>query len=356
MGSAIFGAPDPAPSCAASARFSRDRRRIVADDSSRRSARVVAGDRSGGSTSRARHRRRRGALAAVALAPQRHLDRHARRRRAFHARRDVARRTSAGARWPPTSAILPRWARGRCSRPLRSAFRTHRAPDEVLETLSRHCRRCATRTKLAIAGGDLSRARCDLTIAITVVGEVRPLERQDARRRTAGRRARRHRRARRGARGSRVARESIRDSTASERRRRCAPFAGPQPRVAEGRFFAASRNVHGDDGSLRRPLDRRAPLCARQRLRRRDRSAFRSRAGARARRGAGEDPSASRSPAARISSCSWRSGRAPSHLAARYEGALQGERSLRIGSLRRETGVRLERERRSSAPAGITLR
>jgi thiamine-monophosphate kinase len=100
---------------------------------------------------------------------------------------------------------------------------------------------CAARFKLTIAGGDLSRASA-LTIAITVVGEVRA---SNAKTRTGGRpgdvlavtgplgaaRA-----------GLELTRTSaaIGDVLAGEALR---AFRRPQPRIAEGRYLAASSNV-----------------------------------------------------------------------------------------------------------------
>jgi thiamine-monophosphate kinase len=112
--------------------------------------------------------------------------------------------------------------------------------DAILE-LYRGLAACAAEYKLAIAGGDLSRAGA-LTIAITVVGEVRPSNVKT----------------RAGARPGNVlavtgplgaARAGL------ELTRNDAPIADelkaqglrafrhPVPRIAEGRFFAASRNV-----------------------------------------------------------------------------------------------------------------
>ncbi|MGA8576796.1 MAG: thiamine-phosphate kinase [Candidatus Cybelea sp.] len=111
---------------------------------------------------------------------------------------------------------------------------------EVLE-LYRGLARCAGACKLAIVGGDLSRAG-ELTIAIAVVGEVRA---SNAKLRTGGRpgdvlavtaplgaaRA-----------GLEVTRNelTIGDPLAQEA---LDAFRRPQPRIAEGRFLGASRNV-----------------------------------------------------------------------------------------------------------------
>ena len=105
----------------------------------------------------------------------------------------------AGARWSPTSAISPRWVRGRCSRRSRSAFRKD-AADDALE-LYRGIAAAARRVTTSRSPAATCRARGVLTIAIAVIGEVRAVARQDALRRPRRRRARRYRRARRRARG-----------------------------------------------------------------------------------------------------------------------------------------------------------
>jgi thiamine-monophosphate kinase len=112
--------------------------------------------------------------------------------------------------------------------------------DEVVE-LYRGLASCAFACKIAIVGGDLSRAG-SITIAITVVGEVRP---SNAKMRS-------------GARpgdvlavtgplgaahaGLELTRDAaaIADDLSLEG---LAAFRRPQPRIAEGRFLAASRNV-----------------------------------------------------------------------------------------------------------------
>ncbi len=112
--------------------------------------------------------------------------------------------------------------------------------DHILE-LYRGFAECAARFKFPIVGGDLSRAAA-LTIAITVVGEVRA---SDAKTRAGGRpgdvlavtgalgaaRA-----------GLELTQKSvpIGNELAEEALR---AFRRPQPRMAEGRFLAASRNV-----------------------------------------------------------------------------------------------------------------
>ncbi len=113
--------------------------------------------------------------------------------------------------------------------------------DEILE-LYRGLADCATRFKLAIAGGDLSRAVA-LTIAITVVGEVRA---SDAKTRQGGRPG--DVLAVTGPLGAARAgleltqkSEPIAVELAEEALR---AFRRPQPRIAEGRFLGASRNVH----------------------------------------------------------------------------------------------------------------
>ncbi len=111
--------------------------------------------------------------------------------------------------------------------------------EEVLE-IYRGLVGCAARYKLAIAGGDLSRADA-IVIAITVVGEVRP---SNVKTRAGGRpgdvlavtgalgaaRA-----------GLELTRESVPLEGLEEEALRA--FRRPEARVAEGRFFAASRNV-----------------------------------------------------------------------------------------------------------------
>jgi thiamine-monophosphate kinase len=113
--------------------------------------------------------------------------------------------------------------------------------DEVLE-LYRGLAACAAHCKLAIVGGDLSRAG-SLTIAIAVVGEVRAA---NAKTRAGGEAG--DVLAVTGALGAaraglELARKPEQISAEFERRAMQA-FRRPQPRVAEGRFLAASRNVH----------------------------------------------------------------------------------------------------------------
>ena len=112
--------------------------------------------------------------------------------------------------------------------------------EEILE-LYRGLSACAARYKLAIAGGDLSRAPA-LTISIAVVGEVRA---SDAKTRAGGRPG--DVLAITGALGAaRAGLELTRKSEpigAKLKEEAFAAFRRPQPRVAEGRFFAASRNV-----------------------------------------------------------------------------------------------------------------
>jgi thiamine-monophosphate kinase len=112
--------------------------------------------------------------------------------------------------------------------------------DEIL-ALYRGLTACAARYRLAIAGGDLSRSGA-LTIAITVVGEVRA---SDAKTRD-------------GARpgdvlvvtgslgAARAGLELTRDAALmgdAVKEEALRAFRRPQPRIAEGRFLAASRNV-----------------------------------------------------------------------------------------------------------------
>jgi thiamine-monophosphate kinase len=112
--------------------------------------------------------------------------------------------------------------------------------DEILE-LYRGFAQCATRFKLSIAGGDLSRAGA-LTISITVVGEVRP---SNAKTRSGGRP--RDVLAVTGPLGAaRAGLELTRNEAAIPDDRKgeaLAAFRRPQPRIAEGRFLAGSRNV-----------------------------------------------------------------------------------------------------------------
>lgn len=90
---------------------------------------------------------------------------------------------------------------------------------------------CAAHYRLAIVGGDLSRANA-LTISITVVGEVRA---SNAKTRAGGRPG--DVLAVTGALGA--ARAGLLGERAAQQ-----AFRRPEPRVAEGRFLAASRNVH----------------------------------------------------------------------------------------------------------------
>jgi thiamine-monophosphate kinase len=100
---------------------------------------------------------------------------------------------------------------------------------------------CAARCELAIAGGDLSRADL-LTIAIAVVGEVRT---SNVKTRAGGRPG--DLLATTGALGAARAGLELtrRDAPIDDTLKREAlhAFRRPQPRVAEGRFLAASRNV-----------------------------------------------------------------------------------------------------------------
>jgi thiamine-monophosphate kinase len=112
--------------------------------------------------------------------------------------------------------------------------------DEIRE-LYRGMADCAAHSKLVIAGGDLSRAD-SLTIAIAVVGEVRAS----------------HAKTRAGGHpgdvlavtgelgAARAGLELTRTPATIEKSlqdRALAAFRRPQPRLAEGRFLAASRNV-----------------------------------------------------------------------------------------------------------------
>jgi thiamine-monophosphate kinase len=113
--------------------------------------------------------------------------------------------------------------------------------EEVIE-LYRGLAACAAHCKLAIAGGDLSRADA-LTIAIAVVGEVRA---SNAKTRAGGRPG--DVLAVTGALGA--ARAGLELTRKPEpipgdlKRRALHALRHPEPRVAEGRFLAASRNVH----------------------------------------------------------------------------------------------------------------
>ncbi|MFZ0032144.1 MAG: thiamine-phosphate kinase [Candidatus Cybelea sp.] len=111
--------------------------------------------------------------------------------------------------------------------------------EEVLE-IYRGLAGCAARYKLAIAGGDLSRADA-IAIAITVVGEIRP---SNVKTRSGGRPG--DVLAVTGALGAapaglELARKPIPLQGLEEEALRA--FRRPEARVAEGRFFAASRNV-----------------------------------------------------------------------------------------------------------------
>ncbi len=112
--------------------------------------------------------------------------------------------------------------------------------DEILE-LYRGLAQCAASWRLTIAGGDLSRAVA-LTIAIAVVGEVRA---SNVKTRSGGRAG--GVLAVTGALGAARAGLELtrRDETvgAALKEEALRAFRRPQPRVAEGRFLAASRNV-----------------------------------------------------------------------------------------------------------------
>ncbi|MBV9718144.1 MAG: thiamine-phosphate kinase [Candidatus Eremiobacteraeota bacterium] len=112
--------------------------------------------------------------------------------------------------------------------------------EEILELYS-GIAACAARFKLAIVGGDLSRAR-GLTIAVTVVGEVRT---SNVKLRDGGRPGQVL--AVTGPLGAaRAGLELTRDPAATNvegREEAIEAFRRPQPRVAEGKFLGASRNV-----------------------------------------------------------------------------------------------------------------
>lgn len=114
------------------------------------------------------------------------------------------------------------------------------ARDDLL-ALYRGLGECAASAKLDIVGGDLSCAR-DLTIAIAVVGEVRP---SDAKLRSDGRPG--DVLAVTGPLGAaRAGLDIARDGGAigeDWEREALRAFRRPHPRVAEGRFLGASRNV-----------------------------------------------------------------------------------------------------------------
>ncbi len=113
-------------------------------------------------------------------------------------------------------------------------------PDDIL-TLYRGLAQCAAASKLEIVGGDLSRAG-NLTISIAVVGEVRA---SDAKLRSGGRPG--DVLAVTGPLGAaRAGLEIARDAStigAAAIQEALDAFRRPQPRIAEGRFLAASRNV-----------------------------------------------------------------------------------------------------------------
>lgn len=119
-------------------------------------------------------------------------------------------------------------------------FPKENARDDLL-ALYRGLAECAAAAKLDIVGGDLSRAR-DLTIAIAVVGEVRP---SDAKLRSNGRpgdvlAVTGPLGAARAGLGIARAGSAIGEDLEREALR---AFRRPHPRIAEGRFLGASRNV-----------------------------------------------------------------------------------------------------------------
>lgn len=119
-------------------------------------------------------------------------------------------------------------------------FTEKTTPAEILE-LYRGFVQCAARFNLAIVGGDLSRADA-LTIAIAVVGEVRPT---NAKTRNGGHPG--DVLAVTGALGAaRAGLELTRNGAGIPdewRSEALALFRRPEPRIAEGRFLGASRNV-----------------------------------------------------------------------------------------------------------------
>ncbi|MBV9028453.1 MAG: thiamine-phosphate kinase [Candidatus Eremiobacteraeota bacterium] len=120
------------------------------------------------------------------------------------------------------------------------AFPRETQRDELLEVY-RGLTECARRFKTAIVGGDLSVAP-SLALSITVVGEVRP---SDAKTR-AGARAGDAVAVTGPLGAARAGLELSRRPLALPEERAAAAlqaFRRPQPRLAEGRFFAASRNV-----------------------------------------------------------------------------------------------------------------
>ncbi|MFN2459564.1 MAG: thiamine-phosphate kinase [Candidatus Velthaea sp.] len=101
----------------------------------------------------------------------------------------------------------------------------------------------AARSRCAIAGGDITRAPA-ITLAITVVGEVRPsnLKRRDGARAgdviaVTGPLGGSHA-------GLKILREFPQHAAAAEYAGAVAAFRRPQPRLGEGRWLGASRNVH----------------------------------------------------------------------------------------------------------------
>ena len=92
---------------------------------------------------------------------QRHHDRRARRRRAFHARRDERGATSVTARWPRTSRTSRRWARDRSWRRSRSASSAASRRRLDPGVLSRDGGAREQQRDCAIAGGDIVRVSGD---------------------------------------------------------------------------------------------------------------------------------------------------------------------------------------------------
>lgn len=211
------------------------------------------------------------------------------------------------------------------------------AIDDVLECY-RGIAAAARHWKLDVAGGDLSRAPA-MTIAITVVGEVRPT---DAKRRDGGRpgdilavtgplgssRA-----------GLELARNASLRITGDRATRALEAFRRPRARLAAGRFLGASRNVGAmmdcSDG-LAMDLPR---LCASSRCGALLQSVPVAPAAAAVAEQLGEDPErftlAAGEDYALIVAVRKR---AFGHLAARYR-ARFGEELIRIGVLREEPGV-----------------
>ena len=149
-------------------------------------------------------------------------------------------KTPAGARWPRRSAIWPRWARDRFSQRSRWVCPQPTLSAQILE-LYQGIAAAARRFEIAIAGGDLSRSDL-VTISVTVVGEV-----SNSRVKTRAGGGPGDVLAVTGALGAARAglelanQPGLMDGANGDAALQA--FRRPAPRIAEGRFLAASANV-----------------------------------------------------------------------------------------------------------------